>query len=69
MRITSEEVRKRANVEFISGKVKRRRWIWLGHVLRMDQNANPRIALTVFLKGEGEGVAYVKCGEEQCRKT
>ena len=30
----------------VSRQVKRRGWIWLGHVVRMDQNANPRIALT-----------------------
>ena len=70
MRITNEEVRKRANIESISEQVKRRRWIWLGHVLRMDQNAITRaLPSHGFLKGEGEGVARVKRGEKQRRKT
>ena len=38
MRITNEEVRKRAS--------KKEEVDWLGDVLRMDQNANLRIALT-----------------------
>ena len=33
-------------METISRQVARRRWAWLGHVLRMDHNLHPRTALT-----------------------
>ena len=33
MRVSNEEVRKRANMETISEQVKRSRWTWIGHVL------------------------------------
>ena len=46
MQVTNEEVRARAGLETISKQVARRRWTWLGHVLRMDHYSHPRIALT-----------------------
>ena len=46
MRITNEDIRRRAGIEKISEIVQRLRWTWLGHVLRMDRDAHPRIALT-----------------------
>jgi len=46
MRVSNEKVRKRANMETISEEVKRRRWTWIGHVLRMDNSSLPRVALT-----------------------
>ena len=46
MRVKNEEVRARAGLETISKQVARRRWTWLGHVLRMDHYSHPRIALT-----------------------
>lgn len=52
MRITNEEIRRRTGIETISRQVARRRWAWLGHVLRMDHNSHPRIALA-WVKGRG----------------
>jgi len=53
MRITNEEVRRRAGIrETISDQVARRRWTWLGHVLRMDHHSHPRIALTWVPEGK-----------------
>ena len=46
MRITNEEIKRRAGIEKISEIVQRLRWAWLGHVLRMDRGVHPRIALT-----------------------
>ena len=44
-KITNTEARKRAGLEKISTIVKKRRWQWIGHVLRMDNNRNARTAL------------------------
>ena len=41
MRVKNEEVRARAGLETISKQVARRRWTWLGHVLRMDHYSHP----------------------------
>ena len=43
MRVSNEEVRRRANTEIISEL--KRRWTWIGHVLRMDNSCLPRVAL------------------------
>ena len=52
MRVTNEEIRARAGLETISKQVARRRWAWLGHVLRMDHYSHPRIALTWVPEGK-----------------
>jgi len=39
-------------IETISKRVVRRRWTWLGHVLRMDHHSHPRIALTWVPEGK-----------------
>ena len=52
MRITNEEIRARAGMETISKQVARRRWTWLGHILRMDHHSHPRIALTWVPEGK-----------------
>ena len=44
--------RARAGLETISKQVARRRWAWLGHVLRMDHYSHPRIALTWVPEGK-----------------
>ena len=44
-KITNTEVRKSAGLEKISTIVKKRRWQWIGHVLRMDNNRNARTTL------------------------
>ena len=43
--ITNEELHRRAEIEPISTQVKRRRWRWIGHVLRQQTTAFTRIAL------------------------
>ena len=43
--ITNEELHRRAEIEPISTQVKRRRWRWVGHVLRQQTTALTRIAL------------------------
>ena len=45
MRIKNEAIKARAGMETISKQVARRRWTWLGHVLRMDHHSHPRTAL------------------------
>ena len=44
--IPNADLRKRANVDSISVQVKRRRWRWIGHVLRMNKSEHARTALT-----------------------
>ena len=41
MRVTNKEIRRRAGLEPISKQVARRRWAWLGHVLRVDHYSHP----------------------------
>ena len=45
-KVTNDEVRKRAGIEKISVTIKRRRWKWLGHVLRMENNRHAKIAIS-----------------------
>ena len=52
MRVSNEEVPKRANLKTISEQVKRRRGTWIGHVLRMDNSSLPRVALTWAPEGK-----------------
>ena len=52
MRVSNEEVRRRANTETISELVRKRRWTWIGHVLRMDNSCLPRVALTWAPEGK-----------------
>ena len=44
-KISNEDLLKKASMQPLTQEVKRRRWRWLGHVLRMSQDAIPRIAL------------------------
>jgi len=37
MRVPTDEIRRRAGIEKISTQVRRRRWKWIGHVLRWHQ--------------------------------
>ena len=46
MRVSNYEIRKRAGIKKISSQVWRRRWKWIGHVLRMAPNRNPYVALS-----------------------
>ena len=46
MRVPNDEIRRRAGIEKISTQVRRRRWKWIGHVLRMAPNRNPHVALS-----------------------
>ena len=52
MPVSNEEVRRRANTETISELVRKRRWTWIGHVLRMDNSCLPRVALTWAPEGK-----------------
>jgi len=44
MRVPNDEIRRRAGIEKISTQVRRWRWKWIGHVLRMAPNRNPHVA-------------------------
>ena len=41
MRMSNEEVSRRANTETISELVRKRRWTWIGHMLYMDNSCLP----------------------------
>ena len=51
-RVTNKEVARRTGISGIVGEVKRRRWRWLGHVLRMNKSRHPHIALTWNPQGQ-----------------
>ena len=44
-RVTNKEITRRTGISGIVDEVKRRRWKWLGHILRMNKNRHPLIAL------------------------
>ena len=52
MKVPNEEVRRRNRTCIISELIKRRRWRWIGHVLRMNNQQNPCIALTWAPEGK-----------------
>ena len=45
-RITNKEVLQMAEMEYLSGDVRRRRWKFIGHIMRKESNNNCRTALT-----------------------
>ncbi|GFR97953.1 craniofacial development protein 2 [Elysia marginata] len=45
-RVTNKEISERTGIRPIVEEVKKRRWRWLGHVLRMSRSRHPLIALT-----------------------
>ena len=46
MKTSNEEIRNRANISTISEEILRRRWKFIGHLLRMDPSKHPKTALT-----------------------
>ena len=68
MRVSNEEVHRRANTETISELVRNRSWTWIGHVLRMDNSCLPRVALTWPQKGNAREEDLKKRGEGLWRK-
>ena len=52
LRVTNKEVARRTGINCIVEEVKRRRWRWLGHVLRMNRSRHPFIALTWNPQGQ-----------------
>ena len=51
-KVQNETVRERAEMEQISTILRKRRWKWIGHVLRMDKTKHARIALTWTPEGK-----------------
>ena len=53
--------------ETMETTLQRRRWKWLGHVLRMEPTAHARTALTCTPEKEGKGgVQEQHGGDEEC---
>ena len=46
MFVTNAELRRRTGMELINQLIRKRRWKWICHVLRMDRSEHARIALT-----------------------
>ena len=57
MKVNNDEVREKVKMEAVNTQVRRRRWRWIGHVLRMQQGAIPHIALTWTPGGKRKGVS------------
>ena len=53
-RISNTELYERCNTEPLSDIVDRRRWQLTGHILRMDRDAPPWIALTGYFAGDAK---------------
>ena len=51
-RVTNKEVAERTGIECIVDEVKKRRWRWLGHVMRMHKSRHPLAALTWTPQGK-----------------
>ena len=49
---SSKEIEKTTCIPQIDRELKKRRWTWIGHVLRMNSDANPKIALTWTPEGK-----------------
>ena len=41
-----------SGIDCIIAEIKQRRWRWLEHVMRMDDNSNPKIVLTWTPQGK-----------------
>ena len=65
MKVSNEEIRNRANISTISEQIFRRRWRFIGHVLRIDANQHPKSALT----WAPEGKRSRGRPRETCRRT
>ena len=52
MKTSNEEIRNRANISTISEQVFRRRWKFIGHILRMDPSNHPKTTLTWAREGK-----------------
>ena len=52
VKLSNEKVRRRARTCTISEQIRRGRWHWIGHVLRMNNQQNPCIALTRTPEGK-----------------
>ena len=52
--ITNTKARKRVGLEKTSAIVEKRRWQWIRHVLRMDNNRNARTAIDWVLEGNSK---------------
>ena len=70
MKISNEEnsLIKRANISTISEQIIRRRWKFIGHVLRMEPNKHPKTALTWAPEGRSRGRRNRLSGELQEKK-
>ena len=52
MRITNKEVATLTGIDCIIAEIKQRRWRWLGHVMRMDNNETPSDSFNQDSAGE-----------------
>ena len=55
IKMSNEEIQKRANISTISEQILRQRWKFIGHILRMDPHKHPKTALTWAPKGRSHG--------------
>ena len=68
MKTSNEEIRNRANISTISEQIFRRRWKFIGHILRMDPSKHLKTALTWAPEGRrrrGRLGAELPRGREQ----
>lgn len=52
MKVSNKEIHNRANISPISEQIFRRRWKFIGHILRMDANQHPKTALSWAPEGK-----------------
>ena len=44
-KVSNKEVEERSGVRNIVKEIGRRKWKWIGHVMRMDNNRHPKVAM------------------------
>ena len=69
MRVSNEEVSRKVNTETISELVRKRRWTWIGHVLRMDNSCLLRVALPRVLHYANELLLRVRLAVKKLLQT
>ena len=68
-RITNEEISRRTRVNSIIKEIKKRRWKWLGHILRMDRNRRPQAALRWASPGKRRRGTWRRTIESEMREA
>ena len=68
-RIRNDTISQITGVRKISDEIRRRRWNWIGHVLRKDRNDDCMVAMGGNLRGRGKWADLKSRGEGQWKES